>query len=68
MCHQVGGANFIGMTQIEKTEMRNALKVTFSLALPPFGFFHSRKRMREGEKGLITMPLHGPRNFSSLLS
>ena len=39
VCHQVGGANFTGMTQIKKTEMRNALKVTFSLALPRFGFF-----------------------------
>ena len=39
VCHQVGGANLTGMTQIKKTEMRNALKVTFFLALPPFGFF-----------------------------
>ena len=48
VCHQVGGANFTGMTQIKKTEMRNALKVTFFLtlsllllflALPPFEFF-----------------------------
>ena len=36
VCHQVGGANFTRMTQIKKTEMRNALNVTFSLALPPF--------------------------------
>ena len=39
VCHQVGGANFTGMTQIKKTEMWNALKVIFFLALPPFGFF-----------------------------
>ena len=39
VCHQVGGANFSGMTQIKKTEMRNTLKVIFFLALPPFGFF-----------------------------
>ena len=32
VCHQVGGANFTGMTQIKKTEMMNALKVT-SLSL-----------------------------------
>ena len=32
VCHQVGGANFSGMTQIKKTEMRNSLKVT-SLSL-----------------------------------
>ena len=43
VCHQVGGANFTGMTQIKKTEMRNSLKVIFFLALPPFGFFHSLK-------------------------
>ncbi|CAI8015239.1 hypothetical protein GBAR_LOCUS9463, partial [Geodia barretti] len=26
VCHQVGGANFTGMTQTKKTELRNALK------------------------------------------
>ena len=33
VCHQVGGANFTGMTQTKKTELRNALKVhVFSLS------------------------------------
>ena len=40
VCCQVGGANFTGMTQIKKTEMRNSLKVTsLSLSLH-FGFLY----------------------------
>ena len=35
VCHQVGGANFTGMTQTKKTELRNALKVHVSPSLPP---------------------------------
>ena len=35
VCHQVGGANFTGMTQTKKAELRNALKVRVFPSLPP---------------------------------
>ena len=45
VCHQVGGANFTGMTQIKKTEMRNSLKITsLSLSLH-FGFLYLNTKL-----------------------
>ena len=43
VCHQVGGANFTGMTQIKKTEMRNSLKGHFLSCSPSIWVFHSLK-------------------------